>query len=939
MMRILLKTILVLLAVLILAIMIVPVAFKGKILNMATATLNENLNAQAGFDDLRISLIRSFPNLEVDLEGLYVAGNEPFEEDTLLSLASFRVAVNPFGILGKRGIEVRRIILDRPSVLAVVLPDGRANWDIAPESTETLPEPEDTSATSLPGIKVSLKHFAIVDGAVTYDDREGKMKAALTGFNFSLGGKFSGDSVTLDLNATIGALDFLMDGIRYMNDAKMRFQASLRGDLANNHYRFLNNELALNDLLLAFSGDVAMPEDRIDVHLDFATRSASFKSLLSMVPAVYTTDFEELTTTGSLKLGGSVSGTYSAADSLYPSAKLFIQVADAGFSYPAMPKSVSDVNIDVAILADGTDPDASKVDVNRFEMKVGENPFSAALHVRHPVTDPAVEGTFDGTIDLGTFNDVIPMDSTTLAGIITTDLRFGGTMSMIEQEQYDRFKADGAVRFNKLNIVTPELPVAVNIPSGALEFSPRYVHLDDLLIRLGNSDMKFSGNLENFIPWWFADQTVHGALAFESHMLNVNEMMPAGSETEEADTLPAELSLIEVPDRIRFDFTTSIDSLIFGNIIADRIEGKIKVADGKAVLEGFTLNSLGGNIRISGDYFTTAPDTGRVDFNLDVRDIDIPSAYNTFVTLQKLASFAEGMKGSVSSRFTLQAKLDRSMMPVLPSVNSSGRLQTRNLQLVDGNTFDRISQMLKLNENYSNTFKDLDAGFRIVNGRVILEPVKSKVGEIPVTMAGTIGLDRMVDFDISLEIPRKYMGTQANEAMENLVNRSGLDLQASEVIPVTAKVTGPVKKPEIKLDLAQNVKSTVTAVKDAVKEEVETRVEEKKEEVRQTVDEEKEKLKQEANARADAFLQEARKRRDETIRKAELEKQKAYARADSLEKNASGTILDKMKIKAQAEAIRKAAEVAHDKTVKFANDQYRKAEEETEKIRQSWEKK
>ncbi|NOY37623.1 MAG: AsmA family protein [Chlorobi bacterium] len=937
--RILGKTLIILVAVIVLAIIIVPVAFKGKILDIARTTLNENLNAKADFTDVRISLIRSFPNLEVELDRFYIAGYEPFEKDTLVSLKSFRVALNPFGVIGKKGIRVKKIILDHPVIHAVVLENGQANWDIVPESTDTVSEPVDTAAATIPPVKVSLKKFAIQNGRITYDDRQGNMSARLNDLDFLLSGKFSGDSVTLDMLTTAGGIDVSMDGIRYMHDAAFRFTATLGADLENMIFTFLNNELSLNDLVLAFRGTVAMPDDQINVDIGFATQSTSFKSLLSMVPAVYKTDFQDLTATGNLKLDGYVRGQYIAADSVYPEAALNLKVQDAGFSYPGLPKSVSDVNIDVAVFADGTRPDASTVDVNRFDMKVGENPFHASLHISHPVSDPAVEGKFTGTIDLGTFNDVIPLDSTSMSGVITTDLAFGGTMSMLEKEQYDRFRADGAIRFNQLYLATPEIPAPVDIPSGALLFSPRYVKLNDFTIHIGRSDMAFSGNLENFIPWWFNDQVVSGNLAFRSHMMDVNGMMPAGSETEEADTLPPELALIEIPDRIDFVFTTSVDSLIFGNIMADRLKGKITVKDKKASLDGFALHSMGGNILVSGDYATVVPDTAFVDLSLAVNNIDIPSAYQSLVTLQRMASFADGMQGKVSLRFSLTASLDKTMMPVLTSINSKGRLQSKSLQLVSGSTFDKIRNMLKLNEKTTNTFKDLDIGFEIVNGNIILEPFKSKLGDIPVTMGGEIGLDKMVNYDITLDIPRKYMGSQANEAMNNLFKKTTLDLKAAETIPVVAKVTGPVNKPQIKLDLSQNVKATATAVKEAVKEKVEAEVEQKKEEVKIAVDAEKEKLRQEANARADAFLEEAGKRRDEMIRRAELEKQKAFARADSLEKNASGTILDKIKIKAQAEAIRKAAAVAHDKTVRIANDKYKKAGEETEKIRKSWEKK
>lgn len=44
--------------------------------------------------------------------------------------------------------------------------------------------------------------------------------------------------------------------------------------------------------MLNFAGAVKMPDDNIDVDLVFSTSRTEFKSLLSMVPAIYMKDFE-----------------------------------------------------------------------------------------------------------------------------------------------------------------------------------------------------------------------------------------------------------------------------------------------------------------------------------------------------------------------------------------------------------------------------------------------------------------------------------------------------------------------------------------------------------------------------------------------------------------------------------------------------------------------
>ena len=46
-------------------------------------TLNENLDAQVDFQDINLSMFRSFPKATLVIEDLSIINNEPFKGDTL----------------------------------------------------------------------------------------------------------------------------------------------------------------------------------------------------------------------------------------------------------------------------------------------------------------------------------------------------------------------------------------------------------------------------------------------------------------------------------------------------------------------------------------------------------------------------------------------------------------------------------------------------------------------------------------------------------------------------------------------------------------------------------------------------------------------------------------------------------------------------------------
>ncbi len=161
--------------------------------------------------------------------------------------------------------------------------------------------------------------------------------------------------------------------------------------------------------------------------LRFFTRETSFQTLLSLVPAIYLQDFESLETRGNLALEGTMKGIMK--DSLLPDATLKLAVADGYFAYPDLPKDVSDVQISLLVNYDGKEMDRTTVDLERFHLLLGGNPFDMKLHVDHPVSDMHVSGAVNGIIDFTTLRDVVPMEDLDLEGRLTADLALDTRMS------------------------------------------------------------------------------------------------------------------------------------------------------------------------------------------------------------------------------------------------------------------------------------------------------------------------------------------------------------------------------------------------------------------------------------------------------------------------------------------------------------------------------
>ena len=423
--KIILKSLLIILLILVIVIISVPILFKNQLLDKVKEEINKNVNAKVEFADFKVGLIKHFPNLSVSLIDLNVTGTDTFSSDTLISFKSFSTAIDLVSIIKKDGINVRSVSLIEPRIHAKVTEDEKVNWDIMKESEEETVEEPDTVVSGTPDFKVNLKKFEIVDAEIVYEDLYSKMTASLQDFNFLLSGNMSADFTELKINSSIGDIDFRYGGMQYVRNAVLKMSAEIGADMKNMVFTFRNNNISLNDLGIGFDGTVEMPDDNINIDLTFSSVDNKFRSLLSMVPAVYLKDFEDIKTSGALTLKGKVNGIYSSADSTLPDISLEIMVDNAMFSYPDLPKSVENINITTNIFVDGTDMDKTTVNLDRFHLDIAGNPVDAGLKIKTPISDPDVSGSLKTNMDLQSIVDIIPMEDVVLKGIINSDIEFG----------------------------------------------------------------------------------------------------------------------------------------------------------------------------------------------------------------------------------------------------------------------------------------------------------------------------------------------------------------------------------------------------------------------------------------------------------------------------------------------------------------------------------
>src|SRR5690606_3401698 len=145
--------------------------------------------------------------------------------------------------------------------------------------------------------------------------------------------------------------------------------------------------------------------------IKFNAPSTEFKTLLSLIPAIYKNDFAKIKTSGKAVFNGFVKGEYNAVK--MPAFNINLNVADGFFQYPDLPQPVK--NIAIALKVDNPDgaPDNTVIDISRGHIEFGNDPFDFRLLLKKPVTDQYIDAAVKGKLNLAQVTQFVKLSGDT----------------------------------------------------------------------------------------------------------------------------------------------------------------------------------------------------------------------------------------------------------------------------------------------------------------------------------------------------------------------------------------------------------------------------------------------------------------------------------------------------------------------------------------------
>lgn len=807
-----LKITVITLLVLIAIVVAIPLFLQGKIEQIIKDKVNNSINATLDFEDASLSLLKNFPNANVELTNISLVNKAPFEGDTLFSSGKIELTMSIKELFksADEPIVIQKFNVDKAKLNIKVDENENANYDIAKED-ESAPS-EATEEASSDNFTLNMDSYSITNSEIVYHDLSSGMRLAISEMNHSGTGDLSLEKSQLK-TMTDALVSFEMDSTLYLNKNKINLDALIDIDLAESKYSFLENKALVNQLPLVFDGFVKVNEDNQEVDITFKTPSSDFKNFLAVIPEAYSKNIETVQTTGNFEVNGQFKGIVD--DEHIPTFKIAINSDNASFKYPDLPKAVRNVFIDTEINNETGITEDTYVDINRLSFTIDEDKFNMNAKIRELMGNTKVDAHMDGRINLANISQAYPVpDDYNLKGILNADVTAGFDMESLEKKQYQNTKMSGNMQLTGFEYASEELKNPVAINNAAMTFNPQTVALNSFEGKTGSTDFNASGTLTNLLGFMFNDEKVEGNFKLTSNQFALNDFMmeetaEAETSTGEKESTPAPTGeeRIKIPSFLDCTVEAAANTVLYDDLKLKNVKGTLVIKDETATVQNLTSDLFGGTLGLTGSVSTKGANS-TFDVDLGMNNFNIGESFAGLDLFKVLTPLASAIQGKLNSDIKISGNLKDDFTPNLATI--SGNLLAELLSpKVDTEKAPLVSA-LDSKLNFLNTkeinLDGLKTTLSFDNGTVKVKPFTLKYKDIAINVAGSHSFEKQLEYKATLDVPAKYLGTEVNKLIAQMNDNS----LGEVTIPVTANIGGNFTNPTVSTDLTSGVKTLTT---------------------------------------------------------------------------------------------------------------------------------
>lgn len=780
-------------SIFLIALLTIPVLYKGQIEEALQKEINKHINAQLSFESLNMNLWEHFPNATINISDFLITTEALYKTDTLVAVESIQLTTSLTALFNEPSID--NFTLKNGRISLHSLEDGTSNYNIV--ATDTTESASVTPSNTTSGISFHIEEYRLENINFRYQDDQSKLQFEVEGFNHRGTGTFSESTVQLNTETTIKAADFWYNNLHYLNNIEFSWLAQVTYDFDTQQVTFNKNNAQLNDLQFYFNGFIQTKSEGIAMDVQFDLLDSEFKSLLSLVPSAYSQNFENIQANGSLDFSGSFKGMYSEKE--IPKFDVFISSKDANFKYPELPKTMQHITIDTHIGNKTGALDDTEIQLNKLSFQIDEDIFSASATVRRPISNPAVTAEIKGIINLEKLSETYPVPSDhQLEGLLKVNMKSAFTQKDIDTNNFQAIKNEGNISIHHLTVATDMFPKPLSIETLDIQCTPKYFVLNKCKFKTGKSDLSMAGTVKNLMGFTFGDKDLTGNFDITSKQIITEDFLSESTPNTPLTTDTITTAPLAIPSGIDIRTSLKAQTIYYDNLQLNNFNGILLIKDQAARFQKTSAQLFDGTIEMDGIVNTKAhPATFDVDMSFE--KVRISEAFNSIELLSSVAPFAKTIDGTLSTSFDVKGSLDNNLIPETNSISGKAlsNVQVSKIDASQSKTMSLLENNIDAIDFSKLDIKKISTKVSFENGVAHFKPFRiGSYDKVPIQMSGSHSFDNDMDYKLTAAVPASFFGKEATKLLSGLSAEEQNDIR----VPLQVNIGGSVSKPTITPD-------------------------------------------------------------------------------------------------------------------------------------------
>lgn len=338
------------------------------------------------------------------------------------------------------------------------------------------------------------------------------------------------------------------------------------------------------------------------------------------------------------------------------------------------------------------------------------------------------------------------------------------------------------------------LPEPVYIPSIEFAYSNKAMNIANSRIELGNSDLNIKGNVRHIGGWFRHKKILEGELDIVSDHCDANQLMAwfsadeetsqeSGAESQESKAESQEV-LTSTPEQNTPDSTkemepfmvpldvdlalnTNLKEVEIFNQVAKDLKGGIFMQEGNLILDEVGFVCRAAKLQLTAMYRSPRRNHLYLGMDYHMVDVDIDELLTMIPNLEEMVPMLSSFKGAAEFHLAAETYLNSQYQPKMSTLRGAASLTGKDLVVLDGETFDKISKLLLFSKKTENKIDSINAELTIYKNQIDVYPLCVQMDNYMVALGGRHNTNMTFDYDINVLSPI-YLGVKVSGSMDDL---------------------------------------------------------------------------------------------------------------------------------------------------------------------------